>query len=86
MTEFEITCCRIVCRGEFLTQFEGVAGPSEFDGCQKGADSIALAEHRSRNSVDPALVFLFQHEGYDYPCVSVQTFMAYDILSVNVTN
>ena len=38
-----------VCRGEFLTQFEGVRG-LKVTGCQKGANSIAL-EHRKRNSV-----------------------------------
>ena len=30
---------------------------SECDGCQKGADSIPLAEHSRRNSVHPALFF-----------------------------
>ena len=42
-TEFEITCCGIVCRGEILMEFI-TRGKIGCDCCQKGENSIVL-EH-----------------------------------------
>ena len=43
-TEFEITSCGIVSRGEFLTRFSR-RRRTEWNGCQKRENSIALLEH-----------------------------------------